>query len=174
MSTNYTQQMILRSRLAVAVGLVCASLAVSAEDTFKMKVHPKETSGAWEIQHGQYERAVTLLEIAAARSKRSGRDEGPIQTNLCVAYIKLGDYDTATRYCDRAVEISFEFGVAYNNRGVLQALKHNFADAVADFDVAMNRRESEEVARFNKERLGEHASEFSGDTPQDITTKPLV
>jgi Flp pilus assembly protein TadD len=174
MTINLTQKMICRSRLAVAVGLICAALAVSAEDSFTMKVHPKETPGSWEIEHGQYERAVTLLEIAAARSMRSGRDEGPIQTNLCVAYTKLGDYDTATRYCDRAVEVSFQFGVAYNNRGVLQALKNNFAAAAADFDAAINRRESAEVAKLNKERLGEHVSQDNGDSPRSASTEPAV
>ena len=172
MTTKHTQHIGRRARLAIAVGVVCASLGASAGDTFKMQVHPKETPGTWEIVHGEYNRAITLLEIAAVRSKL-GRDQGPILTNLCVAYTKIGNYETAAGYCDRAVQMSSHFGVAYNNRGVLQALKHDFASAAMDFEAAKKRGESAETAKFNIERLGEQVS-VSNDAPQDASAKSKV
>lgn len=91
---------------------------------------------------------MTALEIAAARTKRSGRDDAPILTNLCVVHMKLGNDEMATDYCERAVDARSQFGIAYNNRGVLRALKQNFASAAEDSAVARKRRESVDAATF--------------------------
>jgi hypothetical protein len=60
-----------RHGLAIAVGMLLASAVVSADDTFKMQTHPKEVPGTWEIEHGKYDRAAVVLEIAAARASVS-------------------------------------------------------------------------------------------------------
>jgi tetratricopeptide (TPR) repeat protein len=91
-----------------------------------------------------------------------------------VAYTKLGDYTTALRHCDRAVEISPAVGVAYNNRGVLHALMQNFTSAGIDFEAAVSRSELHEAAIFNKSRLSERVSDYDGDAPADISDGPAV
>jgi Flp pilus assembly protein TadD len=163
-----------RRGLAIALGMLLASVVVSANDTFKMQTHPKEVPGTWEIENGDYEQAVELLEIALQRARLSGKNKGPIHTNLCMAYTKLGDYDVALHHCDRAVEISPAVGVAYNNRGVLYALMQRFTSAGMDFEAAAGHAESHEVATLNKARLREQVAEYGDDPPKHVINEPAV
>jgi Flp pilus assembly protein TadD len=174
MATKHTPTVRYLAGVALLAGVAGTSISASAEEIFTMQVHPEEIPGTWEINHGKYDRAIPLLEIAIARAKRSARVQGPILTNLCVAYTKVGNYEAATRFCDQAVEWSFEVGIAHNNRGVLQALKHNYAAASEDFEAARRRPESVELATHNIERLGEQLSEFDGDSPPSDSSNSNV
>ena len=71
---------------AIIAGAASAPMIANADDTFRMQVHPKEVSGTWELMHGEYDRAIKLLEIAEVRASQSPRERGPILTDLCFAH----------------------------------------------------------------------------------------
>ena len=73
------------------------------------------------------ERAATLKSVP----------KGPVSTDLCLAYIKKGDWQQARAWCDRAVEKSTYKGAAFINRGVLRAVLGEYELALADFQKAL-------------------------------------
>ena len=150
---------------AIIAGAASAPMLANAEDTFRMQVHPKEVSGTWELMHGEYDRAIKLLEIAEVRASQSPRDRGPVLTDLCFAHTNAGNYASAERYCEAAVNTSFQFGIALNNRGALCALQGKVEAASADFDAAQKRPESVDSARFNIKQIAGQVSEYQGDAP---------
>ena len=150
---------------AIIAGAASVPMIANAEDTFRMQVHPKEVSGTWELMHGEYDRAIKLLEIVEVRASQSPRERGPVLTDLCFAHTKAGNYATAERYCEAAVNTSFQFGIALNNRGVLRALQGKVEAASADFDAAQKRSESVDSARFNIKQIAGQVSEYQGDAP---------
>jgi len=156
--------------------MVCAidSPVAQADDSYRMQIHPREVAGTWEVSHGYFKRAITLLEIAAAKSHRTSRDYGPIMNNLCVAYTLSGDFGRARANCDRAVDFSYPPGLAMNNRGVLQALSGDLVAAAADFAAAKGRNESVEAAHYNSKRLDELVSEVTRTSPATAATDPMT
>ena len=149
---------------AIATTLAIGPLAAVADSEFRMQAHPLDVDGKWELEHGQYDRAITLLEIGMARSSRTSHNRGALLTDLCFAYTAVGKYADANRMCDEAVQRSTEIGIAYNNRGVLHAVQGDVAAASVDFEVASQRHESADTATFNITRIAGQVSDVRLDT----------
>ena len=165
-----------KCNISAMIGIACAlgtSVAI-ADDTYRMQIHPKEVPGTWELVHGQYDRAITLLEIAASKSNRTNRDFGAITNNLCVAYTRTADFARAQSHCNRAVDFAYPPGLALNNRGVLLALRGDIVAAAADFEAAKRRRESAEAANFNSGQLYERVSEVTKTSPANASLDSMA
>ena len=90
------------------------------------------------LEKGRYDLAIERLE-QRLQYESSNRDIK--LTNLCTAYVVVGDYEKATPVCNEAIEANGEFvGAAYNSRGVLNALTGDFISALADFEEAADTR----------------------------------
>lgn len=86
------------------------------------------------LNDGEYKIAIQRLE---QRLQHGTRDRDIRLTNLCTAYVVAGELEKAKTTCDQAVEANGDYvGVAFNSRGVLNALKGDFVAALADFKEA--------------------------------------
>jgi tetratricopeptide (TPR) repeat protein len=86
------------------------------------------------LNNGEYELAIERLE---RRLLYGNRDRDIRLTNLCTAYVVTGEYEKATKVCDEAVEENGDYvGVAFNSRGVLNAMLGDYISALADFEQA--------------------------------------
>lgn len=151
--------------LLLAACVAGTTFEAAADGSFRMQVHPNETSGTRAIEHDNYREAIARLEIERARSDSRAERWSAVIGNLCVAYARSGEYGRAASYCDAAVEAETELGIALNNRGVLAALMGDFAAASTYFEAARERTGSREFADHNIRRLGELISEYQGDDP---------
>ena len=143
--------------LLVAVTAALLPISVVAKEPsprYTMTVI-KEDSHGRRVLNGDYETAIDRITSAGQES----RDDYSSQTNLCVAYTKVGYLDSAEEACSAAVAIALErrqsrprssrdipyvdagdrtdLAVALSNRGVLNAARGNTDEALADFRASL-------------------------------------
>ena len=164
-------------RVGVIAKVLCAlSLAVACapawSDTgkanYEMAFFTDSAEGS-KILSGSYQKAIDKI-----TQKIHGDDSLHVKTNLCVAYTKAGDIAAAEAACDAAVVAAKSFrkvrrsgfavetssqvrsrymAIALSNRGVLNAVKGNFAAARADFDAALAQQARVSSVHANLQKL---------------------
>ncbi len=155
-----------RLGVAIAASLAIASPAVAHDPklAFEMTVIQDAAYGS-RVMAGKLADAIS--KISAATIRPSGRFFA--ETNLCVAYTKSGDFDSAERACDEAIALASMQGsstsdyrsriarryeaLALSNRGVLSALSGNGDSARRDFRDALELESGLSAPRRNLEYL---------------------
>jgi len=122
---------------AVTATLLLATFpAVSNADAWELRTAPATVPGTFEIEFGEIDKAIRISKVWLPHIDR--RKKVAVLSNLCIGYIRSNEFDQAEEYCDRAVEQPNQKTVSYNNRGVLKALKGDYAGAMQDFASALN------------------------------------
>ena len=70
--------------------------------------------------------------------------------NRGVAYKVKGDYDSALKDYDQAIELNPNAASHYNNRGIIYRLKHDYERAIADYDQAIWLKSDYVAAFYNR------------------------
>jgi tetratricopeptide (TPR) repeat protein len=169
---------IARLVLGAAIGLIATS-AVAGEQApqYTMTVISNEKF-SHKVLKGDYEAAIEKIHAATRR----GGDDFPTQTNLCVAYTKVGELDAAEAACNAAVELVREkrakrprsargydivdagdradLAVALSNRGVLHAARGRIDLALADFKASLDLDAGLSAPGINLARLDTPAASY--------------
>ena len=110
-------------------------LATAANaDSWELRPAADDAPGSAEIEAGNIDEAIRIL-TAESRSAAAPTSLAVLQ-NLCVAHAMNREYDTATRYCDRAVAHKEADASAFNNRGVVRAVTGDYLGAARDLQRA--------------------------------------
>lgn len=155
------------------------SAPVVAEETpampYQMTVIKDEAHG-WKVTSGDFEQAISKLTHGGTRMRNRFAD----QVNLCVAYAKTTDLESAGKACDAAIAhlkkqerratrdrsksslmyrtYQRNLAVALSNRGVLLAVSGETERAKKDFAAAIElQTRLSSIARSNLERLEQSA-----------------
>ena len=93
--------------------------ASHAEDTGTtiIGVNPNLSEGAYALEFGNYEEGIRLT-LEGLRSSVRPSDRIGALSNLCAGYVGVRDYESALRYCNRALRIDEKNWHAYNNRSL--------------------------------------------------------
>lgn len=101
------------------------------------------------VAKGKYQRAIDLI------AAKPNAYHFATETNLCVAYSMLEEFDEAASHCDDAIQLAEKaansvrngrkrreeatnkWAHAYSNRGVLRAMRGDTNGATADFQSAL-------------------------------------
>lgn len=134
--------------------------AVSADELngYIMVVH-NHVPGHKQIDAGDYDKAIE----ASRNARRSPIWKVSAETNLCVSYTVLKQYDRAWRACSKAIHAARSdrrrhpslrrdsdtvLAQLYSNRGVLRAMSDDLQGAAKDFSKAQRyNAESEQYAQ---------------------------
>ena len=117
--------------------IVLASLSIpaNAADRYELRLHDREVAGKHELLEGRVDRSIELLEKRLEFTS-SHRNLAPLLINLCAAYTLKGEFETAARHCDAAIENGWNVRTAYNNRGVMRVAQGDYLTAIEDFESA--------------------------------------
>ena len=107
--------------------------APSNAESFNFRVVYAEVPGVDEVLAGDHDAAIEILETRAKDTKKNYRTDET--ATLCALYVISGRLTTASKTCNKAVEIDRSH-TAYNNRGVLRAHLGDAAGALEDFEQA--------------------------------------
>ncbi len=129
--------------------------SMSNAEVYEYKVVYAEVPGIEEINHGNLDAAIEILE-SRVKDTNSHHVADELAT-LCALYIMKRKLAAAHRTCDVAVE-NDQSDAAYNNRGVLRAHLKDAAGAMEDFGrvrilPANRQRYFEELTRINARLL---------------------
>ena len=117
-----------------ALLIVSGQPSVSQAESWELSTAPEEVPGTRAIEAGDLDKGINIsksnLQSVPYRSKSA------MLSNLCMSYTLKREYDTATEFCDRAINHPSAGRVAYNNRGVLRALQGDYEGAQEDFGKA--------------------------------------
>ena len=157
---------------AVLVGAVFSAPTAAGEtptSAYTMTVIKDEAYGN-RVTSGEYEQAISKITHGGVRT----RDRFADQVNLCVAYAKSKDLESANAACDAALarlkqqerratrnkknllyhDYQSNLALALSNRGVLHAVSGKSERAKADFAAAIElQTRISRIARGNLERL---------------------
>ncbi|GGF54415.1 hypothetical protein [Alteromonas lipolytica] len=121
-----------------------------ASETFHLKTSFKDVNGVREIEQGNYVEGIARTKAALARTT-VGVSRLPLLNNLCVAYVAMGDLESAKAPCDEAVEVSNNDVFALNNRAVMHCLADNTPACIADLTQANDRKTKQRIVAQNLE-----------------------
>lgn len=135
--------------LAIALFAASPAVAHDQESAFEMTVIRDAAYGG-RVVAGQFDEAISRINAARVRPSQKFFAE----TNLCVAYTKSGDLESAHEACDEALALAFPRGevlpesrariarryeaLALSNRGVLRAVSGDSDRARQDFRDALD------------------------------------
>jgi tetratricopeptide (TPR) repeat protein len=108
-----------KAALFLAVAIFCAGNAYNID--FKDTSQDDYRFGNRYLAVGNYERA--LLSYRAAVKKNPGLDHANL--NMGVAFLKMGELDSARTYLHKQIESGFASAKAYNNMSVVERLANN-------------------------------------------------
>lgn len=133
--------------LAMLAALIaCAPVSAGEADPAYTMTVIVDTAHGTEVVAGDYERAIEKI----TASKRT-RDAYSKQTNLCVAYTKMGELDKATEACEAALAIMQDGRKSRTSgRGVARSERMErvfLALALSNLGVVHAARGSEDTAR---------------------------
>lgn len=140
-----------------ALALSAFSNPAAAADRYELRVHDREVVGKYELLEGNVDRSIELLE-KRLEFARSHRNRAPLLINLCAAYTLKRDFESASQYCDAAIENGWDSRIAYNNRGVMNIAQGDYLSAIDDFESAAGKRPSRAVKQHllqARNRVGE-------------------
>lgn len=123
----------LRQKMGISAVFLLLAAAASA-DSWELRPAAGDAPGSAQIEAGQIDTAIEILseELESA----IGPTRLAVLQNLCVAYAMKREYDTATRYCDRAAAHKEANAETFNNRGVVRAVTGDHRGAKQDFERA--------------------------------------
>lgn len=131
--------MIIRILAFAQFVLLFVATAAHAQQGDQLELILTTAPGVFEIEVGQIDAGIQRLE----RSRNLSNLKAPVSINLCAAYILKRDFEQAEASCDHAVRsnpvvggtnwLGSDSDAAYNNRGVLRALRGDFVGAISDF-----------------------------------------
>ena len=127
--------MLRRTWIAVAgVALLSgpAGYADEAANTV-IGVNPRLSEGAYALEFGNYHEGIRLTLEGLRTSVRPSDRVGAL-SNLCAGYVGIQDFESALRYCNRALRIDEENWHAYNNRSLAYLGLGNTAAAERDLE----------------------------------------
>lgn len=132
-------------KLALIIALIVPAGPAGADDVYTFRVAFEEIPGTKYLAAGDLARGIQVLEQDLVSGTSN---EGHVVATLCGAYILSQQLVKAERTCTDAVR-RFPGNAAYNNRGVLRALRGNFEGSRRDFDRASpsNMEEYMEILR---------------------------
>lgn len=136
---------------SLVVALTAGPQAIAAE-TFEMRAHPADIHGVHDLESGKIDRAIKRLRASLLKAGYSKGRRAPALIDLCVAYTMKRDLESATKYCDEAVDNGWNKTLARNNRGVLNAIKGDYMAAHVDFETAVRDNPRWTVAQNNLDR----------------------
>lgn len=160
----------LHKRFLAAIGFAMTVSTAIADDApkFTMTVFEDVAQGT-DIIAGHYDKAIDAVSVGTSKN-----DAIRIESNLCVAYVKSGEVERAERACDAAIAAinakkSFRtyrlrdesaakarkryLAIALSNRGVVKAVKGDYAAARKDLDTVLELDTQLAVVKINLERL---------------------
>jgi len=159
-----------RSIATLIMALFFMSTTAAADEPVYTMVTMVDLAHGAEVVAGKYEQAVEKI-----TAKKGVIDAFSYNTNLCVAYTKLGDIKNAAMTCEAAIEEASKIRVvrqselsrrfqgqtkkkylafALSNRGVLRAAMGDVELARQDFVEALAANARISAAKINLERLG--------------------
>lgn len=148
--------------------LVTAFSSVASADElngYVMSVH-NHVPGHKQMDAGDYEKAI----VTSLNARRSPVWKVSAETNLCVSYTVIKQYDRAWRSCSRAIKAARSdrrlypslrrdsgtvLAQLYSNRGVLRAMSEDLEGAAKDFSKAQRYDANSEQYALNYARLQE-------------------
>ncbi len=99
-------------------------------------VNQYAADGVLALREGDAERALPLLQKGLKRAQ-GDRDFVIGLSNICAAYVLLGEFSTAVTYCDRGLEIKPRFWRAFNNRALAYLGMNDLEQAKRDIDAGL-------------------------------------
>jgi tetratricopeptide (TPR) repeat protein len=127
--------MLLRTWIAVAGAALLSGPAGHADDTANtvIGVNPRLSEGAYALEFGNYDEGIRLT-LEGLRTTVRPRDRVGAFSNLCAGYVGIQDYESALRYCNRALRLDESNWHAYNNRSLAYLGLGNTAAAERDLE----------------------------------------
>lgn len=159
-----------RSIALMMTALTCTSVMAEVGELRFTMTSIEDVAYGEDIIAGNYKKAIEKITTTRGRV-----DAFMSNTNLCVAYTKLGDTSKAPLACDAAVNTIESrnvlrnqdkktyrtyLSVALMNRGVLRVAMGEVELARQDFDEALDLKVGDAAAEINLARL----AEFTGST----------
>jgi Flp pilus assembly protein TadD len=135
----------------IGAALVCAP--TQATEPFEVMMHKDDVYGARAIESGDYALGIERLRKRLDSGAQSNSVRSPIVIDLCAGYTMLKNFEDAERYCDEAIAIGWNSGLAYNNRGALNIARGDYMTAINDFQAALDANGADAVARRNLQRV---------------------
>lgn len=128
---------------AIALALGIAPLANADDSNFKVAII-KDAAGSTDIIKGNFNESLNKM----AQTPSTAAEEFELAMGLCVANIKLSQFDAAEKDCSVAISASKTMdtstnernklsALAYNNRAISRALQEDTLGALDDFTSAM-------------------------------------
>ena len=128
-------------------GGVMAGSQVTAE-SFQLKTSMRDVNGVREIEQGDFAKGIARTKATLARTSVSV-NRLPLLNNLCVAYVAVGDLDSAKAHCNAAVDASSNNVFALNNRAVMHCVADNTPACIADLTLANERKTKQRIVSQN-------------------------
>ncbi|ALS98452.1 hypothetical protein [Lacimicrobium alkaliphilum] len=138
----------------LALSFVAISHA-QAHGNLELKTSYQDIPGVRNIEAGQYQAGIHKLQTLLGNT-RMRELTAPAHTNLCVAYIALGQLSNASTYCDQAIEQhnnKRDQSIAYNNRAVLHYVQSKTELSLQDMQRATELNPANSLAERNLARL---------------------
>ena len=104
-------------------------------DGWELTTAKEVVPGTREIESGEPEMAIRYSSEFLGRAR--GEEKFAALTNLCIGHLLLGEFAVARKYCEDAAAVPGNGTVAFNNRGVLNALEGDYSASVQDFSRAI-------------------------------------
>jgi tetratricopeptide (TPR) repeat protein len=151
-STNRTRNCRQIALTIAAATLAIGQLALAENGRFQTVIHDTDLYGAEDIENGRYEAGIEKLTKRVDGGRQPHSIRVPALIDLCAAYTMIRQHEKAKQACDQAVESGWYSGHAYNNRGAYNISIGNYEAAIRDFQLAIDGRGAERVARSNLEQ----------------------
>lgn len=124
--------------LLMLLGVVAGPHAIAQHDAdSRTVIGPRNVDladGATALMAGDAEAGVRLT-LRGLKTASTDDERLAGFSNLCAAYVLLGQFDTALDYCNRAIAINDGHWRSYNNRALAYIKLQRFAEA--ERDIAM-------------------------------------
>ncbi|MGI9287029.1 MAG: hypothetical protein ACR2P1_16715 [Pseudomonadales bacterium] len=148
---------------ALLVTALAAAVSADDLDGYVMAVH-NHAPGHKQIEAGDYDKAIAV----SLNARRAPPWKVSAETNLCVSYTVLKQYDRAQRACTKAIHAARSdrrlylslrrdsgtvLAQLYCNRGVLKAISEDLEGAAKDFSKARHYNADSEQYAVNYARL---------------------
>lgn len=170
-----------RPVLAICGAMLAVGQVANADDQDRIQtlIHDTDLHGVEDIENGRYEAGIRKLSKRVDGRRQPNSTRVPALIDLCAAYTMTQQHEQAQEACDQAVESGWYSGHAYNNRGAYNISIGNYEAAIEDFELALEGRGADRVARSNlkqaraklvamQQRMDTGPVVASSDTPETV------
>ena len=145
--------------LTIAFGATFSRAADEAMSATVIGSNPFLTDGVEAMLAAHWQKGIELTE-RGLQMPLAATDKAAAYSNLCAAYVALGDYDRALMNCDESLKLDTGNWRAYNNRAGALLGKGRFDEALHDVQTglaldpaATTLRKTETIVRDRLKRL---------------------